>query len=187
MYKNSRISLISCHARLSVCSISNLFNLLSFLLSFMLSLESNCNTFFTHGRLWSFFFCGRKIFELQNHLQKMTITRRPDSDSGTTPPRFLQLNLSLEGFREINDEKLDKRTRKCNSCKDVKISLGPCPHDLDAARSPNLFGCRRDWLRLNTVAAHNIDEPWWDVCGVYAAAVENSIVYIVCWHCKANN
>ena len=61
-------------------------------------------------------------------------------NSGTAPPRSLQLNLSLEGFGEVDDQQLNKATAQSDTCKHVEISLGPSANDFDATRGPDLFG-----------------------------------------------
>lgn len=152
-----------------------MFSRLSIFASFFWASNWIATHFFTHGRLWRFFFCFavERIFELQNRLQKVTITRRPRSDSGTAgPPRLLELDLPFECLREINYQQLNEAAGECDARKYVEIPLRPGPNDLDAARGPNLLGRRRDWLRLNSVAAHDVDETRRNVGGIYAATVK---------------
>jgi hypothetical protein len=78
-------------------------------------------------------------FELQNRLQKVTIASSR-SNSGTAPSRPLKLDLSFEGFREVNYQQLDEAAAQGDTGEDVEISLRPGSDDFDAARSPDLLG-----------------------------------------------
>lgn len=105
---------------------------------------------------WKFFWAPKSIL-------KIVTVSRSRSNSGTAPSRPLQLNLSLEGLGEVNYQQLDEAAAESNAGKDVEISLGPCSDDFDAARRPDLFGGGRDWLRLDAVAAHDVDQTGRDV------------------------
>lgn len=79
-------------------------------------------------------------FELQSHLQKVTVSGSGRPNSGTAPSRPLQLNLSLEGLREVDYQQLDEAAAQSDASKHVKIPLSPGAHDLDAAGRPDLLG-----------------------------------------------
>lgn len=106
-------------------------------------------------------------------LEKVAIAR-PPPDSRAAPARLLQLDLTFERFGEVNDEQLDEAAAQRDAGEHVKVPFRPDAHNLDATGRPNLLRRRRDRLRLNAVAAHDIDETWRNVRRVDAAAVRNA-------------
>lgn len=105
---------------------------------------------------------------LHTNSQIVTIARA--SANSRAPSRALQFNLTLECLGKVNNQKLNETAAQCDASEDIEIPLGPCSHNLNAARCPDFLRSKRHRLRLDAIAAHDVDEARWDVSRVDATA-----------------
>lgn len=61
------------------------------------------------------------------------------------PAGFLQLDLALQRFREVDHEELAERDTQSDAGYRVEITFRPATHDLDASASPDFFTRFRYW------------------------------------------
>lgn len=102
-------------------------------------------------------------------------------DSRASPTWFLKLNLSFKSFGKINDKQLNEAAAQCNTSKDVEITFRPYTHNFDTTWCPNFLWCWRNWLRLNSISTHNVDETRRDICWIYTTAVRDTTSFNRRW------
>lgn len=74
---------------------------------------------------------------LHTNSQIVTIARA--SANSRAPSRALQFNLTLECLGKVNNQELNETAAQSNASEDIQIPLGPCSHNLNAARCPDFL------------------------------------------------